>query len=375
MKVLHVIPNLELGGAARGATELVEYLQRYDDIAPELCVLGAAGEDWHGGELKYPCTFLGLDAPTRSVRALYRGARALAGLVARLNPDIVHSHLVPADVTAALALVGSRRIHVAHIRDTRGWLTSRRPADRLRRCLYRSTFAAAGTRFLSVSIYAADFVSTHLRLPAARVRVVPNGIDLRRFARSGGHSSAPTRKRPVIGSAGRLVEEKGFRTLVSAVAQIVREGADVELVLAGAGSCRQALLAQAEAEGIGSRCSILGIVRDMTQFYQGIDIFVLSSLMEGLPRCVLEAMACGVPVVATRVGGVVEVVNDGENGLLVGAEDSGSMAAAITRLLSDQALREKFCDTGRSRVLQQFTVDRVASDVRNYYRDICHTHC
>jgi glycosyltransferase involved in cell wall biosynthesis len=146
---------------------------------------------------------------------------------------------------------------------------------------------------------------------------------------------------------------------------LAREGAPpFELRLAGEGHLRARLEEQAARLGIADRVRFLGLVADMPAFYQGLDVFVLPSVStEGLPLTVLEAMASGLPVVATTVGGTPEAITDGESGLLAPPGDAGALAVALRRVLDDEALRGRLGAAAREAVLARFTLGRFCQDV------------
>ncbi len=170
-------------------------------------------------------------------------------------------------------------------------------------------------------------------LPCARIDVIATGIDLDRYKPLGrGAARAAlglSGKEPVIGTVGRLVPVKGHRDLLDAFARLVRPA---RLVVIGDGPEMAALRAQADALGLGARVTFLGHRDDIPALLPGLDVFALPSHAEGLPRSLLEAQACGVPVVATRVGSVAEAVCP-QTGRLVPPGDPDAMAAALTASL------------------------------------------
>jgi glycosyltransferase involved in cell wall biosynthesis len=365
---LHVVPDLAPGGAALGVCELVRRLARAHGVNASLCVLGTpvpTASVSSGIAVRYLCAPPPLSGPAALARCV-AGLRTVIGEVA---PGIVHSHLLPADLASALAVIGSGAVHVAHVRDTRPWLVSRRPASVLKRLLLRTAIRLADTRFLAVSSDAAAHAMTHLGIAPSRMRVVLNGIDTTRLA-------AIERPRApsgtiVLGAAGRLVAEKGHDILIRAAGLLVRRGFDLRVEIAGSGSRLQPLIEIARREGLESRVTFHGQIGDMAAFYAGLDVFVLPSIeSEGLSRALLEAMASGVPVVSTRSEGVGDVVLHRVNGLLVERSNPSDMAGAIGELIENRQLTEQLARAGRREVLDRFHADRVALDVRDIYREL-----
>jgi glycosyltransferase involved in cell wall biosynthesis len=189
-------------------------------------------------------------------------------------------------------------------------------------------------------------------VPPERCLLIENAIDTEEFLRR--HTAAEAKRelglqcdRVVIGGVGRLSPEKGFDVLLHALAHLRARGADVELLLVGEGEQRATLAALADSLGFRDRVSLTGFQGDPRRCYEAMDLFVLSSLREGLPNVVLEAMAMEVPVVATRIAGVPCLIEEGQNGLLVEPGSAEELAAAILRLIEDNGLRERLRQQGR----------------------------
>jgi glycosyltransferase involved in cell wall biosynthesis len=155
-------------------------------------------------------------------------------------------------------------------------------------------------------------------------------------------------------SVGRLRAPKDFLTLVRAVALL--EPGSVRLRIAGDGPDRAALAGEIEHLGLGEMVELLGTRTDVAELLAAAHVFVLSSDSEGLPMSVLEAMAAGVPVVATAVGGIPELVADGETGRLVPPRDPAALAAALAAVSADPELRERMGDDGRARAEREFSL-------------------
>jgi glycosyltransferase involved in cell wall biosynthesis len=192
-------------------------------------------------------------------------------------------------------------------------------------------------------------------VPAGRCMLIENAIDMEEFTRRRDAAEAKAdlgipAERLVVGAAGRLSAEKGFDLLVRAVSCLLAGGADLELLIAGEGDERPRLEELIGRLGCGDRVRLLGYRADLRGLYEALDVFALSSLREGLPNVLLEAMALEVPVVATRVAGVPRLIADGGNGLLVGPGSEDQLARALGRLLADAGLRERLRREGRRTV-------------------------
>jgi glycosyltransferase involved in cell wall biosynthesis len=205
-----------------------------------------------------------------------------------------------------------------------------------------------------------DATCRDLGVPDDRRVLLENGIDTadytrrRTTAEAKAASGLPTTGF-VVGGVGRLAPEKGFDRLVRAVHHLATGGLDVTLVIVGEGDDRPRLEALAAELGMASRVKLVGWQTDVRGYYEAMDVFALSSLREGLPNVVLEAMALGVPCVATRVNGVPRLIEDGVNGRLVEPDDVAGLTAAVGDLLRRPATREAYTAAARETVETRFS--------------------
>lgn len=219
-----------------------------------------------------------------------------------------------------------------------------------------------------------------LGVAADRRTLIHNAIDQRLFSRQHLAAESPLRTeagvpngRLVIGAMGRLSPEKGFGDLIHAVHSIVNDPAntlDIELWIAGDGDSRDELQKLIDRLGLADRVKLQGFCADTIQWYHALDLFVLSSLREGLPNVVLEAMSMRVPVVSTRVAGIPKMITDGHDGLLCPIAEPDNLAAAIRRALSDQPLRESLTDNARLLIEKQYSFSQRMSRIRAIYDDV-----
>jgi glycosyltransferase involved in cell wall biosynthesis len=209
-------------------------------------------------------------------------------------------------------------------------------------------------------------------VPAERCVLIENAIDTAQFARRLSVAEAKQRLgipagRFLIGAVGRLSAEKGFDLLIRAAARLLSQGHDLELYVIGEGDEKTALQALISELGVGERVRLLGYRADTIELYQAMDLFALSSLREGLPNVLMEAMALEVPVVATRIAGVPRLVRDGENGLLVEAGDVQGLARALGRLWNDAAMRDRLGRAGRQTIERSYSFAVRMQKVRATY--------
>lgn len=201
----------------------------------------------------------------------------------------------------------------------------------------------------------------------AHVHLVKNGLDTVPFTQRQEAGILP-RTQMRVGLAGRLAPEKGVDVFLKAALKLTRRFPGLEFAVAGDGPDRAKLANCAEAQQLGRGLHFLGRPASMPAFYASLDLLVSASRQEGLPMVLLEGMASGLPVVATRVGEVADVVKQGTTGLLVPPEDPDALAEAIAIVLTDIDLRQRFSAAGRARVLAEFSLERMAGEYDEIYR-------
>jgi len=206
-----------------------------------------------------------------------------------------------------------------------------------------------------------------------QIEVIPNGIDLGRLPpfsldRRGARSAAGLRRdRRLVAGVGRLDAQKDFPTFLRAAAMIAAEFPDVDFLVVGEGGERAALEALARRLGLGARVVFTGLRHDVPRLLAAVDVLALTSLYEGFPNVLLEAMATGAVAVATDVGGCRELVTSGETGLLVPPRAPAAVAAAVGRVLRDPALVRRLATAARQRVEGTFSVDVMARRTMDAY--------
>lgn len=219
-----------------------------------------------------------------------------------------------------------------------------------RRMLNRWTVPLA-THVVAASDRVAAYAAQEFRIPPERLTTIPNGVDLDHFRPAGRERRGET---PVIGSTARLHVENDHATLLRAFARVVARWPEAQLLLVGRGPEEPRLRELASALGISARVCFVGEQADVAPYLQQMELYVQPSLAAGMPVSVLEAMATGLPVVATAVGGTPEVVVDGETGLLVPPGDPLALADKLEKLLEDRSIADAFGRAGRARVEAHF---------------------
>jgi glycosyltransferase involved in cell wall biosynthesis len=242
--------------------------------------------------------------------------------------------------------------------------------SRKRRLLNRILFDRLADEVTAVCEFSARSLAVNDGFDGSRIRVVPNGIEVDRYRRRESQRELRTRlgwpvERRYVTSVARFHPVKDHATLVNGFAAVARTRSDVDLMLAGDGELREDLERQVETLGLAGRVTFLGVRRDVPDLLMASDVFTLSSLSEASSLTLLEAMASGLPVVVTDVGGNPELVRQGVDGLLVPRRDPVALGAALLRLLNDPALSASMGQAASARVAQEFdlgkTNDRYAA--------------
>jgi glycosyltransferase involved in cell wall biosynthesis len=279
----------------------------------------------------------------------------LARLFRRWQVDVVHTHddkpLLYASLAGRLARV-PRHVHTKH---GQSYTITRRQITLV------NWVARLTDRFVCVSEDSAR-LSVRQGVTPRRVSTIWNGIDLGRFPFGG-----PKNGGPVV-TVARLNPEKDIDNLLRAATLAVRDDPGFRLEIAGNGPCLPALRLTAAELALGDHVRFLGEVRDVPGLLSRASLFVLPSLSEGVSLTLLEAMARGLPVVATRVGGNPEVVVEGETGLLVPARDPAALAEAMLRLRRDGATAQRLGTAGRRRVEAHFDIRRMVANYESLYQ-------
>ena len=358
-QLMHVSTTLSRGGAenhvaelirhqrSRGAAVCVAYLRGSGTWTTELVRLGV---EVHNLELK----FYGDLAPLLKLRRLIKLKK----------PVLLHAHMPPAELYTRLALIGTSRQSLPLV------ITKHNQEP-----FYPGPFHALMGRIVARRASAVIAISEAVRgymtgpglgLPASEIETIHYGIDARPFCEVSDAAAIGLRREwnvpddaLLIGFVGRFVPQKSLDTLLTAFASFkARSASNGRLALVGTGPLEENLRRQAKKLGIGGDIVWPGFREDIPDIMRAFDIFVLPSIYEGLGLVLLEAMAAGRPVVASRTGAIPEVVMDQLTGILVAVANHDELAQAFIKL-SDPGLRSRFGEAGRRRVMESFTLEEM----------------
>ena len=346
--VAHVTPGLDVGGLEK---LLVEFARHADRGSFTLRFVSLGGRGALADEIEecgWPVT--ALDAPAGLRPGLIL---RLARLLRDWQADVIHTHDERAHVYGAFAGRLANIARICHTQHGRKMLSRR-----------QKLLVAVSSRLIHGFVGVSEDVGRWAMCQGVRsrqVRTIHNGIDVGRFPYSGPRPAGPA----VL--VARLSPEKDVETLLRAASLVVRDDPGFRLEIAGDGPCMPSLRQMTTTLGLDQYVRFLGQVHDVPSVLGRAGLFVLSSLSEGISLTLLEAMASGLPVVATRVGGNPEVVADGETGLLLPASDPAALAAALLRLRRDGDKAARMGRAGRRRVEERFDVRRMVAEYEQMY--------
>jgi glycosyltransferase involved in cell wall biosynthesis len=362
--VMHVITQLPGGGVER---LLVDLLPRLNHDAFEVCVCCTHKR----GALADVLEEKGVSVHLVKIKNRWDpvGIFNLMRLMRSRRIRIVHAHMYASSISGGIAAKFARvPVIIVNMHSLHEWHTKRRV------WMAGKIFNLAD-RVVGVSDVIRDNLIKTLGLNPHKVITIHNGIDLARFK---DFAQPPTQRRIlgiapdelVIGAVGRLVSFKGFTYLLAAAKLICAELPKFKLVIVGGGELDSELKRQAQDLGIAGKVVFTGPQADVRPFLALFDVAVLSSISEGFGIAVLEAMAMGKAVVATRVGGLPEVVADKISGLLVSPENPEALAIAISNLLGNPGLRVNMGQAGKARAEELFSIQQVFEQTIKLYRGL-----
>jgi glycosyltransferase involved in cell wall biosynthesis len=363
IRVCYVVPSMSAAGTERQLLYLIRGMVRDHEVTV-LCTHheGAlAGDARRLGAFIRPLNLMGGWDPR-----LYRRLRRV---FRRHRPDILHTFLFGFDYGANRAArdtgvpvtISSRRQLATWKRPRHIRLQQR--ANRLVDCIVANSQAVA------------RFAADQENEDPSRYRVIPNGCDLEWFSRAAAPRDARQRFRlppdaPLVGMVANFSEVKDHGLFLRAAAETLKRRGDVHFVLCGSGPLREAVMRQAKALGIARNVHRIATLDEIRDVYAMLDVQVLCSKAEGFPNALLEGMAMGAPVVAAKVGGVPELVEDGVTGRLVDSREPSAWAQAIEAALGEPERTRAMADAARERVRTRYSTDAMVAAYRALYREL-----
>lgn len=361
MRVAHLVYSLSPGGMENGVVNLCNKLHQHN-IQALICVLQEGGSleqriATNQVELFHVRRHFGND-PSVPIR--------LAMALRKRSIDILHTHCWVTLVEGFLAAKLSRTPGLIH--GEHGTLETRPRNVAVQRMIWRRT-----TAITAVCHDLADRMSELTGHSRDAIDVICNGVNTEKFCpakEAGARIRSELGVDPnvvLIGTVARLSKVKNHEGVLDALSRLRQSGYNCDLVLAGDGQLRDELTAQAKNLNIHEHVHFLGHYENVPDLINALDIVVLNSLSEGMSNTVLEAMACGAPIVATRVGENPRVIAHEESGLLVPASNTDALTHALQRLVESPELRASFGAMGRERVLAHFAIDQMVAEYAKLY--------
>jgi len=362
IEILYIIPKMEIAGTEQHLINLVSNLnsRRFEPLVCCLKGLGKLGELFKKSGGNIVCLNRRSVYSPRIMIDIHR-------LIKRDRFDIVHTYLfgfhylagIPAKLVKVPTVISSRR-------QLATWKKK-----------HHIILEKLGNRFsdkvIACSNAVRDFSLKQENLYPEKIITIYNGIDIRKFhprAKAGSLLSEFNLNDsiPIIGIVANCSSVKDHNTLLEAL-NIVKKEANhaFKCLLVGDGPLKEGLKLKVKNLKLENNVIFLGKRDDIPELLSVIDLFVLTSKVEGLPNVILEAMACGKPVITTSVGGIPEVIIDRESGILVSPQNPNTLAEAIVDLLNDRELREKMGQQGRKIVEEKFSLERMIRDYENLY--------
>jgi sugar transferase (PEP-CTERM/EpsH1 system associated) len=366
LRILHVIDRLGVGGTEHGLVKVIQGLES-SEFEHRICAIRSLDESWARANH--------LEDRAELIGQVSDGRQFLIGRLARFmrsfRPHIVHSRnwgAIEAIPAARLA-----RIPVA-IHSEHGYEVEMTAGLPLRRRVLRKAAYVMADAVFTVTEELRTYHARQAWTSAKRIRVLPNGVDISRFAPRT-VERMETRKRLglssecfVVGTIGRLVKIKDHLTLLRAAEQLADSAIPIHVLIGGAGpelaSLRQVV---ASSQNLAGRVTFLGSIDNTPEILNAMDVFVLPSLNEGMSNTLLEAMASGLPVVATRVGGNPELVEKSSSGWLFQPGDTRGLASHLEQLSSNSNLRRELGNGARDRAVSHFSLEGMIARYRELY--------
>lgn len=352
--VMQIVQSLECGGLEKMVISLAERLNKKSSCA-SICCLDKTGELAQEAEYKNIKVIAVRKKPGIDLPLVIK----LAGIFRREKINVVHTHNLGPLFYGTLAARLSRVPVVINTRHGREAKVSLK------------LLWAMNDNIVAISHDARRRLLKFNRINEERIKVIYNGIDIKKFSEI---NSAQNKKifnfdssALVIGTIARLAPEKDQFTLIDAFSEVSQKLDNTRLIIVGDGTLRKELESYCRKRNLANKILFLGFRQDIPKILSIFDVFVLSSITEGISLTLLEAMAASRPIVATNVGGNPEIIDNGVTGFLVPPKSPDRMAEAIIKILSDKELAGKMKLAGYKRVKEKFSLDRMTEAYNNLY--------
>ncbi|MFW5888114.1 MAG: glycosyltransferase [Patescibacteria group bacterium] len=366
IKIMYVLTGLHTGGAEVLLRDLLRKIDRekFEPVVVSIVPIGQIGKEIEQAGDRVISLKI-----NRKWNFLLMFGRFLK-LIKKEKPQIIHAHLFHAIFLSRLAKLFNKKTKIIST------IHNENIGGRSREFLLRMTDRLSDITN-TISQRVSEIMVDKKVVKKDKVRTVYNGIDLEKFYPDP-EKGKKIKERldiennyPVLISVGRLAEAKGFGYLLESVKELKKEYNDIVLIILGEGEKRQELESKIKDLNLENNIFLSGNKSNVVDYLNSADIFVSSSLWEGLPTAILEAMACGLPVVATNVGGTAEIVEDGRQGLLMDSQSPEQITEKVTYLLNNDEKKDKFRKEARIKIKNNFTLEEMVKNYEKMYIDLC----
>lgn len=363
MKILLLTTHLRMGGIPIYVVTLAAALKQ---LKNEVTIASSGGELVERlDKNEIPHIGLNINVKSELHPKILAGGCSLIRFIKKNNIDVIHTHTRVTQVMGEMLafLTGAHHVSTCH-----GFFKLR---------VGRKLFKCWGEKVIAISDAVREHLVNDFKVKKSKIALIHNGIDLEpgkkifsEEQKRAIRKELGLRQGPVVGIIARLSSVKGHKFLVEAMKRVVKDIKDAQLLIVGEGAEEVSLRGQTKELGLSDSVVFAKSISDTAGVLSIMDVFVLSSIKEGLGFVLLEALSCARPVVASDAGGVCSIVEDNTTGLLAPPKDSGSLASAILKLLKDKALAQRLAENGQKLVRENFSLDKMAKKVHDLYKEV-----
>lgn len=358
IKIIHIIPTLDFGGAERLVIDIIKNLDQEKFIVKLICLKRF---DTLGLELKNYGVPLILLEQKHGISFI--SLIKLIKILKQERPDIVHTHLFGADFYGSIA---ARLAGVKYLVSTEHNLNY---SEGFIKKIIKIFISKLFNNIIAVSEAVKKYVIKNYYIKAEKLLVIHNGVEVNKFFRSQNKlSGIKNNQKIIIGSIGRLTKQKGFEYLIEAMGKLSNQ--NVECLIAGDGELKSQLQKKVEKLRLENKVKLLGWQKDIKSFLNKIDIFVLPSLWEGFGIAILEAGLVGLPVIASNVDGIKEIIEDKKDGLLIKPADSNELAQKIEYLLEHREFGDELAVKLLTKINNNFIIQKIVVQYEQCYNNL-----
>ncbi|MCM8784199.1 MAG: glycosyltransferase family 4 protein [Candidatus Omnitrophica bacterium] len=361
MKILLLTNHLNAGGITTYVLSLAKGLKEKGHLVK---VASRGGEKLDVlKSLGIEHIFLNIFTKSEISPKIFWAKRNLCSILEKEGMDLLHAQT---RLTRVISRYVQKRLNLPFVSTAHGFYKKR---------ISHKIFPHWGKGVIAISKAVEKHLKVKFGLEGIKIKVIYNGVEMGSFKKSekeinGLRNNFGLSRGPVIGIISRLAEIKGHFYLIRAMKYVLEKIPSAQLLIVGEGKIRNLLLRLIKDLEMEKSVFLVSSISDKSLIFSLMDIFVLPSLEEGLGMVLLEAMAFGIPVVASNTGGISEIIQDGENGLLVLPRDEKGLGEAICRILEDDTLKNKLVFKGKQTIEEKFTLDNMVKETEDFYREI-----